>query len=72
MIVVDANRQWVIVHRDLHDPVVRRYPVPGAWPYQISVGTASECRGQGGIHQLTWYPPQFVPEPPAVTSTRKT
>ena len=59
MLTNDADRRWEIVHHDGGDPVVRRYPVPGGWLYQVSGYTPNETRSGSGYVQW-WHPPTFV------------
>ncbi len=67
MMIVDAGERWVVVHVDDNDPVVRRYPVPGGWLYQISTQPARLCRAGGDgvlcLQDLLWHPSTFVPRP---------
>lgn len=53
MLTIDVGERWTIVHHEPNDPVVRRYPVPGGWLYQVSGGA-------NGIAEA-WSPPVFVP-----------
>ena len=58
-----AEAAWSVVHCNDEDPVVRRYPVPGGWLYQVSVLMAARYRMRTGGYDLSdvaWHPPQVV------------
>ena len=62
MIVADAGVRWTIVHLDKADPIVRRYPVPGGWLYQVSNQIAGDAPDRDTRMQFfSWHPPVFVP-----------
>jgi len=65
---------WELVHVCVGCPVVRRFPVPSGWLYQVSVDLAYCVDDDGGAvfmlagmraHEPSlWHPPTFVPCPP--------
>ena len=56
MIDADIGQRWVVIHRNSDEPIVRRYPVPGGWLYQVS-----EFPWNGYDATLAFHPPVFVP-----------
>lgn len=74
MLVDDADARWTVVHCDDADPMVRKYPVPGGFLYQVSVENALYCKSYGtnakviyDFDKLRWHPPVFVSKPPKGT-----
>ncbi len=76
MIINDKGMRWTIVHANIDEPAVRRYPVPGGWLYQVSTDLLVRSIGEeekpirdlvdwrafdDGDEQRTWHPPVFVP-----------
>lgn len=55
MLTDDHDRRWTIVHNPGpgDGPVVRRYPVPGGWLYQVAIDEPSRI-------QQHWHAPMFV------------
>lgn len=58
MLYADADERWTLVHRNPEDPLIRRYPVPGGWLYQVSCVPYDHRENAPAM----WHPPVFVPD----------